>query len=243
MNILANSTIICPFGKTPFQAVNGTGPYAYSVQPGGAGGTISSTGVYTAPGSIKEDPRQNIDTIIASDYLGQEATIQVSVLSPMAVMGEVIRRYMDLEVGQVYLYNQKYKIPEDSKLYIAIGVLNSMPFANNTRYASTSGMDEIQSINVRDLVTINIMSRSTDALNRKEEVLMAFNSLFSRNAQDLNSISFAPLATQFVNLVRQEGSAMLYQFSITASLQYFKKKVKPVAYYSEFSSPVVTTDE
>jgi hypothetical protein len=218
-----------------FLASGGTGPYSYSVQDGGIGGTInSSSGVYTAPNSV------GVDTILAVDSLGDQATLDVSVCSPLELFCDIIREEMDLDDDQVYLYNQKYNVPTDERIYIAIGILNLKAFGNSVKFDDDS---ETQSVNMLATLSINILSRSFDALSRKEEVVMALLSTYSQSQQEMNGFYIARVPSGFVNLSEEDGAAIPFRFNISVNMQYTVTKVKEVPYYDTFSEPTITTEE
>jgi hypothetical protein len=93
-------------------------------------------------------------------------------------------------------------------------------------------------------LSIDIISRSTQALLRKEEVLMALNSNYSEYQQEANSfyIGRLPVGAQFVNLSQIDGAAIPYRFNISINMQYFSRRIKPVDYFDEFSEVAVTTE-
>ena len=143
----------------------------------------------------------------------------------------------------MYFYNQKINLPRDQKLYIAVGVLNAKAFGNtNTKDPSGVGLVEEQVVNMQNILSVDIMSRSTDAFFRKEEVLMALNSQYSQNQQTANSFYIAKISSSFVNLSDQDGAAIPYRFNISVSMQYALKKSKPVSYYDTIELELITNE-
>ena len=236
MVILRNATVIALDHKTPFLGSDGQAPYTYAVKAGGAGGTISSTGLYTAPS------QSGRDTIVVTDDLGETLEAVISVLHPLQLVADVISKEMGLANDQVYIYNNKYTIPKDSRLYIAIGINWDKPFANNTS-TRPNGQSVEQSVNVQSNLSIMIMSKDQSALNRKEEVIMALNSIYALSQMAANSFYIAKVSTNFVNLTDEEGAAILYKYNISVNVQYFIKKVKSVRYYDDFPTPEIITNE
>jgi hypothetical protein len=223
----------------PFGATGGTEPYAYSVEPGGAGGTINpSTGVYTSPASGSGE-----DTIVVTDADMSTDSGIINICTPLQLVCDIIQTSMGLSAGQVYIYNNKINIPVDSALYVAVGVIASRPFGNRPRFdGSGSGLDAIQSVNVLDTISIDILSRSQEALNRKEHVLMALTSPYAQQQMAFNSFFVAPLPQGFVNLSAVDGAAIPYRFNISCNLQYFSTLTTPTDYFDTFSQPVVTPE-
>lgn len=239
LSLGANTLAVCPGIVTSFVGSGGIEPYTYLVLPGGAGGTINSSGFYTAPAVIGDDPKLQSDVLQVTDSTGTTATATVFVGSALMLVLDIIRKEMGLEDRQVYLYEQKINIPKDSKIYIAVGVIQPRPFGNSIRFENGIA---IQSINMRTMMSIDILSRSTEALNRKEEVLLAFKSVYAQQQMACNSFFVAPLSMGFQNLSQVDGPAIPYRFNLSVNLQYFVKKSKAVPYFDTFLSPTVTTE-
>lgn len=219
-----------------FLGTGGTDPYTYAVAPGGVGGTInSSTGEYTAPST-----GQGEDTIVVTDSLAATAEATIDVCLPIQLLCDIIQREMELQQGQVYLWDQKINIPIDDQLYIAVAVISCKPFANTTKFDSSG--DAIQSVNMSALVSIDILSRGPDARDRKEEVLLALKSIYSQSQQEINSFYIGTISTDFVNLSEVDGAAIPYRFNISVRMQYFFRKSKAVPYFEEIDDVEVTSE-
>ncbi len=221
-----------PTSTISFFATGGTSPYAYSVVVGGVGGTINSSGLYTAPNAYGED------TVRVTDANGLKVDKIVSVGSALQLVCEIIRREMGLNNNQCYLWDQKFDIPTDYRIYIPVSVLRCKPFGNTNKWDDAS----LQSLNMHATLSVDILSRSIEALNRKEEVLLALNSDYSRQQQAANSFYVAQLSTEFVNLSQVDGAAIPYRFNISVGLQYFFTKVSNVPYYDTFAQPEIETE-
>lgn len=229
---------IAPGSKKPFYVSGGVAPYTYSVVYNGVGGTIDSAGLYTAPiGSY------GTDIVKVEDSTGDIAEVEVKVLSALELLCDVIQTEMGLADGRVYLWDQKIPEPTDFGLFVIAQTVNCKPFGNSFYpYSTVTGMESVQSTNFYASVQIDIISRSIDAMNRKEELIMALKSQYCEQQQDLNSFHIASLPTNFVNLSGIDGGAIPYRFSITIGLQYQVKKVSSISYYDSFLSPSVITN-
>lgn len=239
-------TALAPNLSASFLAAGGTGPYVYTVRAGGAGGTIdSSSGIYTAPnvvnGGSYGPPTQIYDVIQARDTLGNIGTSPILVGDALLLFCEIIQNQMNLPQGRVYLWDQKIMQPTDSGLYVAVAVLNCKPFGNTTKIDPTTG-NSIQSVNMLAMLQVDIISRDTEARDRKEEALMALNSTYAEFQQEANSflIGRLPPMGQFVNLSNPDGAAIPYRFNIGVNLQYFYTKTVASDYYDTFQTPPFT---
>ena len=240
LQLLYNSLAVAPNIPLPFSAVGGTSPYTFNVLPGGAGGSIDPvTGLYTDP------PAYGTDVVQVADSLNNTAIARVNIDPAILLVCDIIQNQMGLSTGQVYLYNQKINIPTDSKLYIAVGVVTCKPFANSNAPAgfSGSGLNSGQSTNFLATLSFDVFSRDLEALNRKEELIMALFSNYSIQQQELNGFYIARLPMSFLNLSEVDGAAILYRFNISVNIQYQVTKTTAAEYYSTFTMPpTVDTD-
>ncbi len=243
MSLVLNQTLtaIAVNLTSSFLASGGTTPYAYSVRQGGAGGSIDSDGIYTAPSVVSEDPSALYDTIQVRDHVGAIKTARILIGTPLLLFCDILQKEMGLADGSVYLWDQKIMQPTDFGLYIAVQVLSAKPFSNiNTFDGSTNS--SVQSINMYTTLQLDVISRGPAARDRKEEVVMALNSNYAQSQQEANSfyIGKLPPGAQFLNLSAVDGAAIPYRFNISIAMQYFVTKTKTVPYFDSFEAPVLT---
>lgn len=162
-------------------------------------------------------------------------------MTPLERFCDIIRTEMDLEDDQVYLWDQKIKPLPDQRLYVTVGVASVKPFSN-TRNLVPNGsvLNEVLSTNVKATLSIDITSRGPDARDRKEEVVLALNSIYSQQQQEAFGFYIAPISTSFTNLSVLDGAAIPYRFNISVALQYKVTKTKAVPFYDTFTDTVTT---
>lgn len=247
LTLQQTATAVAPSIQASFQGAGGVTPYSYVVLPGGAGGTINQlTGIYVAPAvTAPNAPKQLFDTIACTDSSAQPQTTRQSILvgSALLLFCEIIQRSLGLTADRVYLWDQKLDQPQDSSLYIAVSVPSCKAFANvNETLASGQAL---QWLSMSATADIDIISRDSSARERKEEVIMALESNYSRYQQDANSfyIGKLPIGSRFVNLSEIDGGAIPYRYKISVALQYVVSKVVPTPYFTEFSQPTVSINQ
>lgn len=230
--LTAGTLALIPGMSTFFLASGGTPPYTYSLRADGVGGSInSSTGQYTAPSALT-----GIDTVIAKDSLGAKVAAQMLVGTPLQLVCDIIQNQLGLPNGRVYLWDQKIIEPTDAGLFVVISVQSCKPFGSRLPIdGSGGGLNTIGSVNMLATLGIDIISRSSDALDRKEEVILALKSQYSQSQQEINSFYLAPLSTGFVNLSEVDGAAIPYRFHIDVNMQYCFTKTIAVPYYNTTS--------
>ena len=105
---------------------------------------------------------------------------------PVLVVADIIKNCLSLNDGQIFIYNQNFKLPETSGLFIIIQYNSSQEYSSNSEFVPTeSGANELISSQVREEYTINVLSRDDTARTKKEEVKMALNSNYSQNQQGI----------------------------------------------------------
>jgi len=246
LSLQKSVSAMAPGRTTSVVGQGGTPPYSYSVLGGGAGGTInSSTGIYTAPSVLPLNPKLSIDTIQVTDsaIVPATATGTILITSPLGLFAEIIQKEMGLDSSHIYFWDQKLPQPKDSGLYIAISVMRCKPFANVNRFNNDTNQSE-QMLSMSALLGVDVISRSNQALFRKEEVLLALNSDYAKYQQSANSffIGKLPAASDFINLSVIDGAAIPYRFRISIGIQYAYTKNGDVPYFDTFGDPQIVTE-
>lgn len=238
LSISQSVTAIGPNLITGFLGISGVPPYTYAVLGGGAGGTIDGTGSYTSPAIVPEDPSLSFDTIQVTDSVAAVATTRILVGNVLQLFCDIIANQMGLAVGRVYLWDQKIFQPADEKIYIAVSVVKTRPFGNTLELVPGSGLTAMQYCNMQATLGIDIMSRGPFARDRKEEVIMALQSIYAQQQMEQNSFSIARLPILFTNLSLVDGAAIPYRFHIDVNIQYTVPKAVSVPYFDNFSRQV-----
>ena len=226
---------------TSVVGIGGVEPYTYAVLAGGAGGTINaSTGFYTAPAALNSDPKKALDYITVTDSLSATAQGSILVTNTLGLFTEIIQREMGLDNAHIYWWDQKLPQPNDSSVYIAVSMERLRPFGNNKSF--DADFNSVQTLNVMATLGIDVISRSNEALFRKEEVLLALASDYSQFQQNANSFNIGrlPSNSDFINLSVIDGAAIPYRFRISVNMQYVFTKTQTVPYFDTFQTPEVT---
>lgn len=245
MNVTQNTFAVRPNITAWFLGTGGSEPYFYEVLPGGAGGTInSSTGLYTAPATVQTDPRRYFDTIKVTDYGGAEATARILVGTPLQLVMDILWRTMAIPEERVYLYNQKIMQPTDAALYVAVRLEDSNTYGQSSSVASTTeGLDGTDAVSMVDLISFELISRSTEALVRRAEFLRIWNSSYAYAQQNLNGFLIGRDPVRPFRMIPDlDGAAIPYRFRASYQLQYADALTLPVSFYDDFDSPEVETN-
>ena len=223
-------------GFVKFEATGGTAPYTYSLVAGGDGGSINSSGLYTAPNLIVK----GFQIIRVTDATTATANFTLNFFNHLQIIADIIKTKLALENDQVYIYNQKFNIPKDNRMYIAVKLGNQRVFGTSSQYLGTQ---EVTSINMQATITLDIMSRTLEALNRKEEVFLALVSQRSIQVQNQNHFRIAQVPSTFNDLSQLEGAAIPFRFNVSFNILYAKRILANVEYYNEFPDLDIITNE
>lgn len=236
ITLSATSLALAPGIQSSFSASGGTSPYIYSVRAGGVGGTInSSTGWYTAPQAY------GIDTVVVTDSTGAYQTSQIQSSPVIELLRDIIVTEMGLAQDRAYIYNQKWFQPTDEAMYIAIGIQSCKPYGFTNTFVGASQQSS-QAVNMQGTFWIECMSRGTDALYNKEQIVLALSSDYSKNQQSLNQFWLAPLTTQFTDLSQIDGAAIPYRYHLVVNALYLATKLQSTDYFDTFQTTTVTTE-
>jgi hypothetical protein len=240
LSITTNSNKIDKNRVVTFYASGGVEPYVFSLtsEDDYVNGSIDSvTGIYTAPNSYGDDK------IIVTDANSDTAEIEVFIMNTYSLLIDIIRTEMELENDQVVLYNQKFNIPNDSRMYVSVAIVRDKIFSNKKTHKQIgAGYFQIQDLSHDATIMIDCYSRKEEPINRKDEILMALKSDYAQNQMNLNSFRAFELGSDFIDVSRVDGTAIPYRFQTSIKMQYITQKIKQVAYYDTFQEIEVKTN-
>lgn len=234
LEIFASSNEIITSGKVRIEASGGTAPYTFSLLSGGDGGSIQN-GFYFAP---RHNPK-GFQKIRVTDSNGARKDLTIFILDQLQVVCSVIREYMGLQQDQVYVYNQKFIIPKDNRLYVSVGLQSSKIIGNNSVFKNG---EESQYITVQAGLSINVMSKSLQAVMLKDDVIMALRSNASQRAQYKNGIRIFAIPTTINDVSGLDGALIPYRFNVSINIMYSIKNKESVDYYDDFERTLITNE-
>ncbi len=153
----------------------------------------------------------------------------------------LIRDYMGLAPDQVVIYNQKWRIPSDSRIYVTVGLVAQKPYASvreNVEFTDDkgSGLKEVVTLNSQETISLNFYSKSQDALLRKDEVIMALGSTAAQQLCEANSIKLGQLPISMVDVSALEGVARLNRYVATVNALVARSQERIIQYYDNFQA-------
>jgi CDP-diacylglycerol pyrophosphatase len=160
---------------------------------------------------------------------------------PLKIICDIIKSEMALSDGQIWVYNNKRNIPDDDGLYIVVSAGAVQTIGTKRAYQSDpDALKEITAAHCMASVSIDILSRSSDARTRKEEIILALNSTYSQQQQEKHSVSIGCIPTGFTDVSFVEETAQMNRFNLSFNITYKTEKIKTVEYYNTFNKQVIT---
>ena len=98
------------------------------------------------------------------------------------ILADIITHDLTLDPKRVILYSQNYYAPKDNNMYVIISTRQAHILANTNNYNKNDNT-EIKGVVSFSNLDIDITSKSREAMERKEEVIMALTSCYSLQIQ------------------------------------------------------------
>lgn len=146
----------------------------------------------------------------------------------LKILCNLVKEFMELQEDQVYIYNQKFLIPNDSRIYVCIGQQGETIYSNNN-FVKENG--EYINITKELFLTINIYGYTMDVLARKDEIPMCFKSTMTERAMDMYDFKIARIPNSENNIIEQVGTKMLYRFDFSYNVISGNQKIIKSDYY------------
>lgn len=136
-----------------------------------------------------------------------------------SIIVDIIRQQMELPNKDVWVKDQTREIPNDNGLYVVVGMSDGQIYSSSNEMIhrdndGTLEQVEIQTINARENIQVDIFSRSTDVLFRRWEIITALHSIYAKQQQELYNFKLCRIPNSFVNTSLAEGGSQLNRYSL-----------------------------
>jgi len=169
------------------------------------------------------------------------------------VIIDILTNQMGLDPQRIWVRDQNKKIPPDDNLFITVGMADASPMSVQN-YMETRTLPpvppsedptvqevEIIRTQLREIHQVDILSRNTDAITRRWEILAALGSIYAQQQQEKYVFKIGKLPTTFVNASSAEGGSQLNRFSLLfACFVWYKKEIALNPNGSEFYDDFTT---
>lgn len=152
-------------------------------------------------------------------------------------------------IPSVIIYAQNIKLFNTDKMQITVRTVSQNVWSNRSQFIenpnSKSDKDaflEIQDINERRLMQVDVYSRNNEARDRFWEVSMALKSVYAEQQMDLYNFKIGTM-TNSQNLSGLDGGSDINRFSISFNVISHQQKQKSVDYYDSFRTQARNTNQ
>lgn len=154
--------------------------------------------------------------------------------STLDLIKNILDRRMRMPAGRVWAYNGTQDLPQDNDLFIILSFMDTTPYSNVKRYKETqTGLQEVQTINAAEDVLISLISRSTQARDRRYDVSKALKSDYSQYIQEKYKFHISTI-NSIVDRSFLESTARLYRFDVTCRVIRTYETIDDVDFYDKF---------
>lgn len=157
---------------------------------------------------------------------------------------DILKEEMQIPNDDIWIRDQNKKIPNDDGLYMIVGMVDAVPLSGGSRMTEFEGdVVEETSVQLRENIQIDIVSKSNDAILRRWEIMAGLRSIYSKQKQEEYGFKVMRLPNSFVNSSVAEGGSQLNRYSVVIGCMVLYKKIKILDpdnsdYYDDFDARV-----
>ena len=170
--------------------------------------------------------------------------------STMVLLAGLLAQELGLKqgpTGQIFLFNQKWKIPADQQgLFAVISRIGMKEISSNLDYASdpVSGvLNEVRTVRFRETYSINLFSFDASAINYTPALAQALNSTASQQLCEANGMKIFTISPSVADTSSLEATAMLNRTTRTVQIIRGYTASNPAQFFDQFPTGIqVSTD-
>lgn len=157
---------------------------------------------------------------------------------PIKAIADILVNQLNIESSRIFLMNSLRELPKDDNVFIVLQEVTFPPFGLKKEYKTINGTyTEIQSYMTKQIVTISILSKNTDARLRKYDVNLALNSTYSQQIQEMYGFHISSV-NPVANRSFLEETSRLYRYDTEATVITAYSKQSAVDYYEVFDDTI-----
>lgn len=159
----------------------------------------------------------------------------------VSIVREIIKDQLSLTEDQIWIYNQRVKIPDTKGLFVAVSRVGSKIYANNSSYAgNTTDLVEDQFVANLETISIDALSQDTSALEYYPDILMSLRSTKAQQEAEKYGMRFDSIPFSTSDLSTQEGTSMIYRINISFPVYRTYYTSRTIDYYDSFSNNIIS---
>lgn len=147
---------------------------------------------------------------------------------------------MKLSSEQIWVYNQRRKIPPTEGLYIVVGMISTQNYGNNNSYSPSLPTEYNQQTSqmMQETLSINLFSYDNQAIERLPEALGALASIYSEQVQEKYSMQIGRVPTAINDTSYLEASAILFRQTITLRVLRAYSQITTADFYDNYTTEI-----
>ena len=158
---------------------------------------------------------------------------------------DILKVGMGLENDQIWIYNQKVDIPNDKRLYVVCSLEDENAYGVNLNHENDIDiLHETTEINVRSLISIDIFSYGTKALEERFNVIGAMRSTYSLIKQETINFNISRRPLVFRRNYFDTPTAKLYSFHYEYAIIHIERNIpKEIPFYDDIEKPNIVVNK
>lgn len=159
----------------------------------------------------------------------------------VSIVRDLIKDDLSLSDDQIWIYNQRIKIPDTKGLFVSVSRVACKVYANNSAYTgSTEALTEDLAVSTLETISVDLMSQDTSALENYPNVLMALRSTKAQSVAETYGMRFDSIPFSVNDVPSIEGTSMLFRIEINFPVYRTYKSTKDIDYYDTFSNNIIS---
>ena len=157
---------------------------------------------------------------------------------PVKAIADILANQLKISSDRIFLMNSLRELPKDDGVFIVLQEITFPPFGLKKEYKTIKGVyTEVQSYMTKQVVTISILSKNTDARQRKYDVNLALNSTYSQQIQEKYGFHISSV-NPVANRSFLEETSRLYRYDTEATVITAYSNQAAVDYYEVFDDTI-----
>jgi hypothetical protein len=158
-------------------------------------------------------------------------------IEPDKILCDIIQTAMGLADGRVVAYSQNFDAPKDANIYVVVATGPTRVIGSSKRFNPSTNEEE-KCISIAQTFNVEITSKNRDALNRKEEIVVALRSDYAQTKMEENQIAIFR-TPQILDLSFIEGASSLHRYRIPVIIHLVKRYSNAVNYIDKYQNTEV----
>lgn len=163
--------------------------------------------------------------------------------STMVLLAGLLAQQLGLKQGpngQVFLFNQKWKIPSnDAGMFLVLSRIGMKEISSNLGYENdVTTLNEVRTVRFRETYSINLFSFDASAINATPLLAMALNSTASEQLCEANGMKIFSVSPSVVDTSSLEATAMLNRTTRTVQIIRGYTATSPAQFYDRFPNGI-----